>query len=96
MKKLWDSKQICEYLGWSYRYFIKVCHSDPSFPAHKIGGWRADPDELEAWFKNKPKGAAGADHKVPVIKSTNRNNNSAKRTNRRIPPPGGWQITIPQ
>lgn len=92
MKPLLNSDEICEYMGISYNRFLQYTREDESFPARKMGGeWRADRDELKAWFINQPKS------KSNIIDI------SAKRKRGRPPiksrtisqPAGGWTIKIP-
>jgi len=89
MKPLWDSTQVREYLGISYRKFIDLTH-DPSFPARKVRGrWRVDPEELEEWFKNQP----GNQENVVQMPPKRKRGRPLKA--RLTPPPGGWQVRMP-
>lgn len=94
MTQLWTPQEVRQYLKISYRQFLKFTATDPTFPAHKIGGqWRIDPDELKAWV------AAQEGPRQSVIISLN--SRKKGRPPKRKPaktakPPGGWKLTLPE
>ena len=51
VEKLWDSKQLAEYLGLSISHIRRLlCRGQ--IPGFKIGGvWRFDPDEIREWLE---------------------------------------------
>lgn len=56
MKALLGVPEIAERLNMSTRNVHRIIRLDPSFPAHKPGGfghWKADPEELEKWIRKK-------------------------------------------
>lgn len=54
MKPLINSKAICDYLGITYKTFIRLTNEDETFPARMIRSvWRCDEDELKEWFRNQ-------------------------------------------
>lgn len=55
MKKLLNVNEILDILGIHENTLYKLCQRDETFPVRKIAGrYKADPDELEAWYKAQP------------------------------------------
>lgn len=100
MQPLLNSDQICEYLQISYNRFLRYTREDPTFPARKAGGtWKADPDELRAWFQAQPNGTAASREEHGA--SQNLVQIAPRRKRGRPPvrlaaPAGGWQVRIPE
>ena len=56
MDHLWDSNKINTYFGFNYNTFLKLIRDDETFPVRKVmGQWKADPQELQEWFRNQGK-----------------------------------------
>jgi DNA binding domain, excisionase family len=57
MEQLLTLSEAAEYLQYSTRQIHRLIRSDPTFPAHRIGGkghFRFFPNELEEWVKSQP------------------------------------------
>jgi hypothetical protein len=92
MKPLLNSDQICEYLNISYGRFLHYTREDSTFPARKLGGeWKADPDELQEWFKSQP--GCGMEN---VVQLEQRRKRGRPPRATMIAPRGGYQIRIPE
>lgn len=93
MKSLLNSEQICQYLNISYGRFLRYTREDSAFPARKLGGeWKADPDELQEWFKSQP----GCGRETNVVQMVQRRKPGRPPRSAMIAPRGGYQIRIPE